>query len=102
MSTSYLMNLVQLQSTANDAAGILLQALEREGLLTRPAVEIASEYAIVFVEKGTIGSAWDAVLKLITGKESAKYIIVRRVPCSALPLPSKALPSSVSSPPDSP
>ena len=77
--TSYMMTDSDIQEHANIACNTMICALGAAGLLTRPTDDIAAEYGIVIVRKGTFGGAWDRALAYVTGKEPAKFVVVRRV-----------------------
>jgi hypothetical protein len=49
----------EMLKNANAVKEVVLWALEREGLLTKPAAEIGERYAIVLHKKGWFGVLWD-------------------------------------------
>lgn len=51
-----------LMKTSNQVKEILLDSLERDGLLKESAEWIAQRYTIVVTEKGWLGKAFDALL----------------------------------------
>lgn len=51
----YEMELAQMTEMGNTVKETILFALERDGLLNKPATEIASAYAVVLVEPGVLG-----------------------------------------------
>lgn len=53
---------MELTAQANGIKEQLLDALEREGLLTKPASEIAAQYAVVLHKPGWLGRVLSAVL----------------------------------------
>lgn len=56
--TLYSMDIEQLTSNLNVAKEMLLEALEREGLLKGSAKEIGEKYAVIIHKRGWLGSLW--------------------------------------------
>lgn len=48
----------EMVTQANIIKDVVLEALEREGLLTKPAKEIGEMYAVVFHKRGWFGACW--------------------------------------------
>lgn len=76
----YSLDVEDLTKNANIVKEAVLAALEKDGLLKKPATEIAEEYAIVISKPGWLGKFWK---KLHQGNaEDAKnlrYDVVKSV-----------------------
>lgn len=63
---------------ANVVKEVVLLALEREGLLLKPAAEIGPLYAVVLHKKGWFGQMWDKWFNA-TEKDTFKVVMVKIV-----------------------
>lgn len=50
---------------------ILLEALERDGLLTKPAAEIAQDYAVILAQPGWLGR----LFRKVTGEKDGCWTV---------------------------
>ena len=59
----YTLGIDDLNTNANTTKETLLYALERDGLLTKKAEEIAANYVVVVHKKGWLGRLFDKLTK---------------------------------------
>ena len=74
---NYPMEIDDLNVIGNTIKEQLLQALEREGMLTKPAVEIAAKYAIVLSEPSWFGRIFGKLKK--DEKPSLRIYVMKEV-----------------------
>lgn len=74
---SYPMELDDLTRNGNQIKEQLLKALEREGLLTKPAEEISAKYAVVVSEPSWFGNLFARLKK--DEKAALRVYIMREV-----------------------
>lgn len=72
----YSMDIEDLTKNANIVKEAVLSALEKDGLLKKPAEDIASEYAIVISKAGWLGTLWK---KLSKDDKNLRYDVVKSV-----------------------
>lgn len=72
----YSMTSEDLTQDINNAVAVFLSALETDGLLTKPAIDILGEYAVVVCQKGFFGKVID---KLRGMEDNNTYFRVVRV-----------------------
>jgi hypothetical protein len=58
MGTLYTQDTEEMLQNANAVKETILYALEREGLLKKPAQEIGEAYAIILHKRGWLGKFW--------------------------------------------
>lgn len=74
----YSMDIADLTKNANIVKEATIAALERDGLLKKPAQDIAAEYAVVISKVGWFGQLWKR-LNLSENKDELRYDIVKSV-----------------------
>ena len=72
----YSMDIEDMNKNANIVKEALLAALEQDGLLKKPAVEVAEEYAVVISKAGWFGKLWK---KLNVDEKNLRYDVVKSV-----------------------
>jgi hypothetical protein len=77
--TLYSMSIDDMTENANTVKECLLFTLEREGLLKKPATEIAEEYAIVCSKPGWFGTLWKKLKPNEDTKKNVRYDVVKSV-----------------------
>lgn len=68
----YGQDLEALNKHANIIKEVVLEGLEREGLLKAPAAEVGARYAVILHKKGWLGQFWD---KWFTGINEGSFKI---------------------------
>lgn len=75
----YSMDIADMNKNANVVKEAVLFSLEKEGLLKKPAVEIAAEYAIVVSKVGWFGKLWKKLNQDDDDSKNLRYDVVRSV-----------------------
>jgi len=70
----FLFNQEELTKELNKGREIYLDALLKEGVLTKEKVDEMSDYVIVLANKTVLGSIWD---KFFNKKTAARYFVVK-------------------------
>ena len=71
------MNITEIQSLANDAAGVMVNALWRDGFMLKSPNKVLGEYIIVVHRKGVLGRWFD---KLRGTPDTGYTLRVARIP----------------------
>lgn len=75
----YSMDATDFTQHANQVKEILLDALERDGLLKESAANIAVTYAVVVSKPGWLGSLWKRLTNNKDDKQNLRYDVVKSV-----------------------
>ena len=67
----------KMQEMANWTKRLILIRLEKDGLLTKPAVEISREYQLVIVKKGWFGQLVDKIFGLTAESDGFHFIVMK-------------------------
>lgn len=74
---AYTLSLEELTGNANSIKEVLLNALDREGLLKEPAETLNSKFAVVIHQKGFFGRVIDKLRGVSDDSENLQISIVR-------------------------
>lgn len=77
--TIYSMDFEDMNKNANIVKEAVLSALEKDGLLKKPAGEIAAEYAIVVSKAGWFGTLWKRLKAEGNDSKDLRYDVVKSV-----------------------
>lgn len=72
----YSFDVGDITKNSNTVKEVLLAALERDGLLTKPAVDVAANYAVVIYEQSWMGKLFS---KVTGGDEKSLKIQVMKI-----------------------
>lgn len=75
----YTLGIDDLNTNANTTKEALLYALERDGLLTKKAEEIAANYTVVVHKKGWLGRLFDKLAKEPSATSDLVVTVLKRV-----------------------
>lgn len=75
----YSVDVTDLTKNANIVKEALLGILERDGLLTKPAAEIAGNYAIVVSKPGWFGKLWKKLKQDGDDANELRYDVVKHI-----------------------